>query len=225
MKITTIISLMIFTIFLSCNSNNNEIGNRNVTNESTKIEKDQFSNNTENYILSIPDSIKKSVSYFFSNSQSKDLFLLTIQPDQINNSKSSLQIITTDNKVLYTQTFDTYYFIKWIYDPDSIPTTVGQDEYEKYLENYKKSITPKKYETYFKSCVDRFFNLIEFVDKRRLEELKVFGDINDNNFLNEFLTDSTIKLISVPCFDCDEGSEIIGYSKIQNKVVTLLEYD
>ena len=226
MNIKTIIGLTILTTILSCNSKmekNPRIG----TNDSLQATTDKVAyDRTENLVLSVPDTIKKSASYFFSNSQTKDLFLLTIDPGMVKNSKSSLQIITTDNKVIYSQSFDTYYFIKWIYDPDTVPTTGGQEAYEKYMENYWKSITPKQYETHFKKSIASFFDALYTMDKTKYADLKNWEeDINDKDFLREVTLDTTINLIDITCFDCDEGGAIIGYSQKQNKVVTLVEHD
>ncbi len=221
------ISLVILTTFLSCNSNKTKDNQSNTVNDSLKTVTDKVAyDRTENLNLSVADTIKKSASYFFSNPQSKDLFLLTIEPGMVKNSKSSLQIITADNQVVYSQIFDTYYFIKWIYDPDTIPTTGGQEAYEKYMENYWKSITPKQYETHFKKSVDSFFDAIYPMVKNRYADLKNWEeDINDKDFFQEVLADTTIHLFDISCFDCDEGSAIIGYSRKQNKVLTLLEHD
>lgn len=94
------------------------------------------------------------------------------------------------------------------------------------MENYAKSITANQYETYFKKSVDSFFEALSFLDKNKFEELKEFGgDFNDKNFLNEYLADTTIQLIDITCFDCDESAAVIGYSKKQSKVVTLFEHD
>lgn len=226
MNIKTILSIAIWTTFISCNSKTEKIPSIK-TNDSlqTPTEKVAY-DRMENLILSIPDTIKKTASYYFSNSQTKDLFLLTIEPGMVKNSKSSLQIITTDNKVIYSQTFDTYYFIKWIYDPDTIPTTGGQEAYEKYLENYWKSITAKQYENHFKKSVNSFYEAIYSMDKNRYADLKNWKeDIKDKDFLQEVTADTTIHLFDITCFGCDEGAEIIGYSKKQNKVVTLVEHD
>ncbi|HEX8514560.1 MAG TPA: hypothetical protein VF868_00065 [Bacteroidia bacterium] len=221
------ILLAILTTILSCNSNKTENNQGDTANDSsqTAIDKDNY-DRTENLKLSITDTIKKSTSYSFSNQQSKDLFLLTIEPGMVKNSKSALQIITADNKIIYTQTFDTYYFIKWIYEPDTIPTTGGQEAYEKYMENYWKSITPKQYETHFKKSVDSFFDAVYPMKKKKFENLKAWEeDITDKDFLNEVLADSTIQLFDITCFDCDEGAAVIGYSRKQHKVVTLVEHD
>jgi hypothetical protein len=226
MNINKIITLAIFTIFFSCNSNKTEKNHSEIADSlQTTTDKVPY-DRTENLKLSIADTIKKSASYFFSNSQTKDLFLLTIEPGMVKNSKSSLQIITADNQIVYSQIFDTYYFVKWIYDPDTIPTTGGQEEYEKYMENYAKSITPKQYETHFKKSVDSFFEAVYPIVKDKYADLKNWDeDINDKGFLQEVLVDTTINLFDITCLDCDEGGAIIGYSRKQNKVVTLVEHD
>lgn len=226
MKIKVILALAIFITFQSCDTKT-EKNPSNVANDSLETTTERVPyDRTEKLKLSIADTIKKSATYFFSNSLTKDLFLLTIEPGLVKNSKSSIQIITADNKVVYKQTFDTYYFVKWIYDPDTIPTTGGQEEFVTYLKNYAKSITPKQYEDYFKKSVDSFFDALGFLNKNTFEELKEFGGtINDNDFLNEYLADTTIQLIDIGCFDCDEGAAVIGYSKKQNKVVTMFEHD
>ncbi|MCE2740823.1 MAG: hypothetical protein LW669_04980 [Sphingobacteriales bacterium] len=226
MKIYLILALSILTTFQSCDSRTEKKTSTSNKDSLELTTEKVYYDRTENLKLSIADTIKKSAYYFFSNSQTKDLFLLTIEPGMVKNSKSLLQIITGDNKLIYSQSFDTYYFVKWIYDPQTIPKNIGQNEYEDYLDNYAKSITPKQYETYFKKEVDSFFEAFNFLDKTKFEELKEFGgDINDNDFLNEYYKDTTIQLIDIPCFDCDEGASIIGFSKNQNKLVELFDHD
>lgn len=98
MNIKTIIALAFLTTFLSCNSKTEKSSSIG-TSDSLQTTTDNVAyDRTENLILSVPDTIKKTASFYFSNSQTKDLFLLTIEPGMVKNSKSSLQIITTDNK-------------------------------------------------------------------------------------------------------------------------------
>lgn len=218
--------LMILSIILSCNSNNTE-SKQDTSNESLTTDSGSSFDRTENLKLSISDSIKREWSFFFSNPNAKDIFLLTIEPGMVKNSKSKLQILTIDNKIIYTQIFDTYYFVKWIYEPDTVPINIGQEAYNKFIENYCKLITPKQYKTYFWKNVNTFFEAIVSLDRSKYADLKNDWeeDIVDKNFLNEVLADSTVQLFDITCFDCDEGASIIGFSQKQNKVVTLLEHD
>ena len=183
-----------------------------------------YDSNRENLKLSFSDTIKLSKSYFFSNTKSKDLFLLTIKPGFVKKSKAELKIIRADNKVIYVDSFDAFYFIKGIFEPDTISTD-GQEAYEKYMEEYWKSLTPKQYDSYFKKSVKKFFDAITFINRAKIKELNLWNDITNKDFLNEIIADPTIKLIDIICFDCDEGGSIICYSRKQGKVVTLLEHD
>ena len=130
------------------------------------------------------------------------------------------------HRFLHSQPFATYYFIKWIYEPDTVPTTGGQEAYEKYMENYWKSITSKQYETHFKKSIDSFFNAISPLNKSEYADLKNWEeDVIDKDFLKEVTSDTNIHLFNIICFDCDEGGAIIGYSRKRNKAVTLVEHD
>jgi hypothetical protein len=221
------IFLIILTSLFACNSNKKE-NKLNIKSNDTlqpTSHKVVYEDKRENLKLLIADTIKKSNSYFFSNPNSKDIFQLIINPGLVKNSKAELQIITVDNKIIYTQSFDAFYFIREIYEPDTIPPG-GQEVYEKYLEKHWKSLTPKQFETYFKKNVDNFFDVISFIEDDKNEEIKGWEeDITDKKFLNEILTNPAIKLINIPCFDCDEGGEMIGYSLEQNKVISLLGHD
>jgi hypothetical protein len=219
--------LVILTSILACNSNKKESKIKSNNSEPLQVKSDKvaYDNSRENLKLSIADTIKISNSYFFSTPNSKDIFQLTIKPGLVKNSKAELKIITADNKIIYTQTFDSFYFVRGIYEPDTIPSG-GQEVYENYMEKYWKSLTPKQFEVYFKKNLDNFFDAIYPIEKNKNEAIKAWEeDISNKDFLNEVLTDSTIKLIDITCFDCDEGGTIIGYSLKQNKVVTLVEHD
>ncbi|SDY82111.1 hypothetical protein SAMN05444397_102339 [Flavobacterium aquidurense] len=218
---------MVLITLISCNSNKkeNKISNHQVDtlpNTSTEV---VYDNSRKNLKFAIADTIKKSNSYFFSNPDSKDLFLLIIEPGEIKNSKAKLQIITADNKIIYTQSFDAFYFLREIDEPETTPAG-SQEDREKYIEKYRNSLTQKQYQAYFNTSIANFFGEISPIENNKDENFQEFEeDSTDKDFLNEVLADETIKLISITCFGCDEGGAIIGYSKKQNKVVTLLEHD
>lgn len=226
-KISTALVITTTIIIYSCNSNKKE----NILDSHSKDavpsqtsavpDADEYNNLT----FSIEDTIKKTKSYFFSNSKSKDLFLLTINPGSIQNSKSELKIITGDIKIIYRQSFGTQYFLKGLEEPETIPINY-QKNYDKYIEKYKKSLTLEQYKTYFNKTSDNFFDGIYLVKRDNYHELKDWAeDISDDEFLNEVLNDSTVYLLDIACFDCEEGGAMIGYSKKKNKVITLLEHD
>ena len=155
-----------------------------------------------------------------------DLFILKIYPGMVKNSKAELTIVTAEGRSIYTQNFDAFYFIRGIYEPHTIPTNGGQDSHEAYMERYWRSITPGQYEAYFNRSIDSFFISIYPIPYSRHQDLSTWEeDISDKQFWAEISEDTTIKLFDITCFDSDEGGRIIGYSRKQNKVLTLLEHD
>lgn len=138
----------------------------------------------------------------------------------------NLKLLQKKNEILYKETFRTYYFLRGIEEPATVPTG-SQKAYEEYMEKYKKSLTLNQYKSYFNKSLDNFFdNAIYPIAKKNYQELKNWEeDIDDKKFLNEVYTDSTVNVIDLICFDCDEGGKMIGYSKMNKTVKTLLEHD
>jgi len=227
-----LLPFFIVFILFGCNSETKSTPDNNQRIDTLKINTLQEKNDTivyndrrENLKLAIQDTLQLSKSYFFSSQDSRDKFLLTISPGLVKTSKANLQIITTTGNVIYTQSFDTFYFIRGIYEPNRIPVSGGQEEYDKYLEQYWKSLKPEQYQAYFENSTNDFFNNIS-VQSPNSYHFKVWEeDITDHDFLKEVTADSTIKLVDMICFDCDEGSSIIGFSKNRKKVITLLEHE
>ncbi|MBF4471358.1 hypothetical protein [Flavobacterium sp. HJJ] len=221
---TRIVLIITSIIIYSCKEN--KLESNSIDSIQTKNSEVSLDINEDKLKFSIDDTIKNSKTYFFSNSKSKDLFLLTINPGTIESSKSELKIITKENEIIYKESFQTYYFIKGIEEPKTIPTS-SQKEYEKYIKKYIKSLTANQYKSYFNKNVNDFFdNAVYPIQKKKYNEIKDWEeDIEDKEFLNEVFTDSTVNVIDIVCFDCDEGGKMIGYSKKNNKVKTLLEHD
>jgi hypothetical protein len=211
---------------VSCNDNGTT---KNETNNATDTPANNgivYDESRENLPLTIADTITKSELRFFSNTETKDLFLLKIDPGKVKNSKARLEILNSTGNVIYTQTFDAFYLVRYIYEPDTIPTTDGQEEYEAFMQQYWKALTPQQYEAYFNRSVDSFFTYIYPLVNNKTETLEAWKyGIEDKDFWEEVLQNPAITLLDVPCFDCDEGGSVIGYSKKQQKVITLLGHD
>ena len=230
MNIKYIASIFVVTLTVlsgySSNQNGDNITNDKFTYTSTDNNMQVvYDSRRENLKLSVSDTIKSSKSFLFSNSKSKDLFQMTINSGLVKNSKSLLQIITSDKKVIFSVTFDTFYFIRGIFEPNTIPSG-GREVHEKYLKDYWQSLTLEQYETYLKNSIKNFFKEILFIDRAQFIKMNESGnDVEDKDFLNEIKADSTIRLVNITCFDCDEGGSIIGYSKKKEKVLTILNHD
>jgi hypothetical protein len=239
--------ICIFAFLNACNCNKKEIITQNNLQDNTQdrnvrvdknnnnlqqnIEedsgKDGYDNRRGNLKLSLSDTIKLSKSYFFSNSASKDLFQLVIRPGMVKSSKSELHIITSDKRLIYSDTFDTHFFMRGVYEPDTMPPNLDQDEYLRYLDKYWKSIKVNQYEAYFKKSIKQFYEYISFVNRTELKDFTQNQDglEIDNEILKEVLADKTIKVMDITCFDCDEGGIFICYSKKQKKIVKFLWHD
>ena len=220
---------LIAIIFATMSSCNDMVANKNKTINATDTPANNgivYEDSRESLPLTIADTITKSEMRFFSNNETKDLFQLKIDPGMVKNSKARLEILNSTGNVIYTQTFDAFYLVRYIYEPDTIPTTDGQEEYEAFMQQYWKALTPQQYEAYFKKSVDSFFTYIYPLVNNKTETLDAWKDgIEDKDFWEEVLQNPAISLLDVPCFDCDEGGSVIGYSKKQQKVVTLLAHD
>jgi hypothetical protein len=227
MKLRLLFLIAITTAVLaSCNGNGRD---KNETNNATDTPANNgmvYEDSRESLPLTIADTITKSEMRFFSNNETKDLFQLKIDPGKVKNSKARFEILNSTGNVIYTQTFDAFFFVQRIYEPDTIPTTGGQEEYDAFMKQYWKSLTAAQYEAYFKKSVDSFFTYIYPLVNNKTETLDAWKDgIEDKEFGEEVLQNPAIKLIDVPCFDCYEGGYTIGYSRKRNKVATLIEHD
>lgn len=178
----------------------------------------------ENLKFSVNDTVRISKSFTFSNVNSKDLFILTINPGLVKESKSSFQIRTSDGKIIYDETFDSFYFIRDIFEPSTVPTSGGQDAYDKYMREYWQSLTEKQYNECFNKNVQSFYKNISFINRNRLKEILAMGEVDKDN-LNEIQADTTIRIINITCFGCDEGGSVVFYSPKKEKTVTLLDHD
>jgi hypothetical protein len=211
---------------VSCNGNGTD-KNKTITTADTPANNGiVYEESRESLPLTIADTITRSEMRFFSNTETKDLFLLKIDPGKVKNSKARFEILNSTGNIIYILTFDAFYLVRYIYEPDTIPTTGGQEEYEAFMQQYWKALTPQQYEAYFNRSVDSFFTYIYPLVNNKTETLEAWKyGIEDKDFWEEVLQNPAITLLDVPCFDCDEGGSVIGYSKKQQKVITLLGHD
>lgn len=226
MKLLSFVLALVIVFAVSCNENNTEKKQKDKSTQSEMSKKVVFDDRRENLKLSNTDTIMRSVSYFFSNSNTKDVFILKVDPGMVKSSKAELQIQTSNGDIIYIQKFDAFFLVRGIYEPDTAPQTGGQSAYDNYMTNYWKGLTPARFEKYFKKSIDSFFTNIYPIEYNEIENFAAWeDDISDREFWNEISKDTTIRLLDITCFDCDEGGTIIGYSRKRNKVVTLLEHD
>jgi hypothetical protein len=165
--------------------------------------------------------IKQNKTIFFSNSTKQDTIVLIVDTGLIYKSKSHLRIKTCDNHIIFSETFNTSFFSRGVFEPDTTPQG-GQKVYEKFIERYVKSTSKTKIEKYTQANVQAFLNDIE-VNKIELEKFK--DDAADKQFFKQVMKDKSSYVIWFPCFECDEGVRYFVYSKIKKKAIKFLETD
>ncbi len=185
--------------------------------------KPYYDSTRESLKFEITDTLKFSKSFHFSNRDIEDHFLLTINPGLINKSKSEFKILSDQGELIYTQIFDSYSFIIGIFQPPSVPPS-GQEVYDRYRTEYIKSLTQNQYDSYVKKNIENFYDQIHFLKRDRLNDLSKWDETN-KEALKEVLSDTTIILVDISCFDCYEGGEIVFYSKDSKDIKTLLSHD
>lgn len=190
-----------------------------------QVDKTESYDSIREYLkFEIPDTLKFSRAFHFSNQLSKDSFLLIINPGLINRSKSELKIITTKGDMIYSQVFDSYCFISGIFQPTSVPPA-ERENYDQYLIKYRKSLTANQYDSYVEKKIKQFFETIYFVKKDRLNEINKWGEEANKEALKEVVADTTIIIVDVPYFDSYEGGQMFFYSKRKNAIKILLDHD
>lgn len=218
--------MLMLLVIASCSNPKRENVSKKIVTPVDSSANTGYDDYREQLPLKLTDTVKREAAYYFSNTQTKDRFLLTIAPGSVSHSTAELRIIASDNRIIYTQQFDASYFLVGILEPDSIPLPIAPDAHGQYISEYRKSLTLQQYQRYFNKKVDSFFNGIHFIKRNELDSNGVDGvDLSDNEFWKEVKSDTSIQLISVACYDCDEGGSIIGYSRSKNKVMTIFEWD
>lgn len=165
----------------------------------------------------------KTRMLFFSDPKKRDTIILTVPRGLISQSNSSLKIKTADNRIILDQRIKTYYFIRGIFLPDSIPPG-GQKVYETYINKYTTSLTKEKFENYANRKINAFLKE-NTLSKTELADAKLYGTVVDKEMYKKVFTDSNPKVIWFPCFDCDEGASYFTYSTKRARAVEFLVTD
>jgi hypothetical protein len=172
---------------------------------------------------SISKQIAKAKTLLFSNTNKQDTIVLTVPVGLINQSSSRISIKTFDNRTIYSESFKTYYFIRGVFEPDSIPEG-GQEFYEAYIKKYAISLTKEKFEDYAKIKINAFLKNIK-VTKLDLRQPFLYDGIADKDVYKDVKSNPNSKVIWLPCFECDEGARCFAYSTKKAKAVKFLESD
>jgi hypothetical protein len=172
---------------------------------------------------SISQAIRKTQTIFFSDAKQQDTIILTVPAGLINKTTSVLTIKTFKNKTIFNERFRTDYFVRGIFDPDTIPPG-GQEVYEAYVNRYIVSLSKEQFEQYAKNKISIFLKDLA-VSRTELKKAKSYGTVMDRDLYKSIISNPNSKVIWLPCFDCDEGVRYFGYSIQKAKAVMFLEMD
>jgi hypothetical protein len=165
--------------------------------------------------------VKRTV--FFSSRDKQDSVILIVPAGLIRQTHSSLLIKTVDKRIIFNEQVKTNYFIRGIFEPDSIPPG-GQDIYETYITKYITSLTKDQFENYAKNTISNFLNDIT-ISKSQLKQAISNGTIVDKELYKNIREYSNVGVIWFPCFQCDEGTRYFAYSSKKASAVKFLETD
>jgi hypothetical protein len=219
-----LVNIVLILTLGSCNINNQKEAEPN--NDTSNI---SSSDSLEReYIKAIKTlrnaEFKKSVnivdSMIFSNPNQKDRFELIINKGKITDSKSIIRIFRS-SQIIYTDTFDSYYFVKHIFEPDTIPKDVDFNDYIKF---YGSNLEKYDFEEFALNNANQLFDNI-FISIDALKSAKEFGIINDTLLFDSILKNPDSRVIKFPLFNSDFGSEYFVYSTSENKIKSILTTD
>ncbi len=160
----------------------------------------------------------------FSDSATKDTFILTIPIGPISKTKTNYCIKTASNKVIFTYDFATNVFVRGIFEPDTIPQQDGQEVYDKYMAQYLRSLKKEQFEAYaIKQAKEVFEGIV--TDRSTLAEIVDTTTLDNAIMYKEVMANPSIVVIYIPCFGCDEGGSFYCYSPKEGKAVLLFSSD
>lgn len=163
--------------------------------------------------------------YHFSGDMAYDTLFLLVPAGAIGSSLSRFEIHSPKGEVLYADTFHTSFFSReLLFGPDSIPA--GITDYEQFRFTWVKSLTGRQIETYVKDQLGKFLETTSVDKEKDFKDLPDTDDgIIDKAEFQSVMADPALGMVWTPCFECDEGGAIIGFSKKQKKGIMIFGSD
>jgi hypothetical protein len=172
-----------------------------------------------------PDTVCARASLYFSDPESPDEFSAIVPPGPLAETKAVISIRTRSGQLLYADSFDTRYFTKYIWNPDTVPAELSGEQYEKYLLQYSAGLSKKEIEARTASAIRNYFRDVAF-NREEIRAIASFGSKSASEFCRLVAKDSSRRVVVLPCFDCEsEGRCYLTWSPGQGKVVSLLVAD
>lgn len=218
-------SLLVAISLCSCNSTSTSVANRmgSEQDDSTHLEYVNINRSLRQSLkgASLQDTILEIRDFHFSDLYTKDLFQLKVTPGLIVTSRTEVTISKTNGETIFRQTFPTRYFVESIFSTDTaVPMT--QRVEEQYLIRHFKALTKTDIEKKVYSQTRHFFDDI-FIDRNDIRELEG-QQIIDSTLYKQACTDSTLKIIFLPCFETDMCGNWLVYSRKLGKAIIFLKF-
>jgi hypothetical protein len=170
------------------------------------------------------DTIRNSRAFYFSDPKANDSFIIVVPPGLIASSKSQFMIKTAAGKIIYNETFPTRHFARESFDADTIPADAVGDEYDKFKLKHAREVTREQIQKTTANKIAKFYDKNIFADRSVLSNNSE-DEILDKPLFKELVADKNARIITLPCFDCDEGQSFIAYSKKRQKALIFLASD
>jgi hypothetical protein len=210
----------------SCQSNNKPDLSHRVINEHL-LSYDSIRNSLRG--ASLIDTYTNIKTYHFTSDSLLDTFQLIIPSGEISTTKSLLRI-TSRGRIIYDEKFSSYYFVKdLLYDSTFVNSGNTKDTS---VLRFVNSISKKHFEAHLLSTALHFFDNasenISFISRDSFlhaTRTENYEYIDNWELLKEIQRDSTKKIFSKLCFDCDEGVSYMAYSDSAKMVLSISSED
>lgn len=172
---------------------------------------------------SFTDSTVISTRVHFSDAVAYDTFFLILPPGPVASSMSEFLIKGSTGNILYSESFHTRYFAREIISPDTQASDTGQAAYDRHMINYIRSVNPDKIKQSVLTVANQFFS-DHLAARSKLTDLDSDG-IVDRELFEEAMNGASHNFIWLPCFDCEEGVNLVGYSRKSQKAHIIYSMD
>lgn len=170
------------------------------------------------------DTITVTALLPFSDPEKPDKFQLVVPAGPLAVTKARISI-RANGQIVYTDSFDTRYFTKFIWNPDTVPAALSGEAYEQYLLQFSRSLSREEVERRTWAGIINFFNDISFTPSE-LKAIAKYGNMTYSEFYAEISRDSTRRIVVLPCFSCEAESRCyLTYLPKEKRVLSLVVAD
>lgn len=170
------------------------------------------------------DTITVKALLAFSDPKRPDEFTLVVLPGPLAATKAFLSIRAA-GQVVYADSFDTRYFTKYVWNPDTVPAALSGEAYEQYLLQYSNSLSRRQVEQRTMSAIKNFFRDVSYTAPE-LKAIAKYGNKDHSEFYAALAKDTSRRIVILPCFTCEAESRCyLTYLPEGKRVLSLVVAD